>query len=61
MAREFAAGQRVVVVLGDNIFEHAQTDAIRAWATAPREALIFVTAVPDPESFGVVVYGEDGP
>jgi glucose-1-phosphate thymidylyltransferase len=60
MAREFAAGDGVVVVLGDNIFEHAQSEVIRAWAEHPHDALIFVTEVPDPESFGVVVYGEDG-
>jgi glucose-1-phosphate thymidylyltransferase len=60
MAREFAAGEGVVVVLGDNIFEHAQTQVIESWAERPREALIFVKDVPDPESFGVVVYGENG-
>jgi glucose-1-phosphate thymidylyltransferase len=60
MAREFAAGEGVVVVLGDNIFEHAQSEVIRRWADDPGDALIFVTEVPDPESFGVVVYGEDG-
>jgi glucose-1-phosphate thymidylyltransferase len=60
MAREFAAGEGVVVVLGDNIFEHAQTRAIESWAERPREALIFVKDVPDPESFGVVVYGKNG-
>ena len=61
MARDFAAGDKLVVVLGDNIFEHAHSEAIRAWAA--REdggAQIFVKAVPDPESFGVVVYDGDG-
>jgi glucose-1-phosphate thymidylyltransferase len=58
MAREFAAGEGLVVVLGDNIFEHAQTEAIQAWDG--ESALIFVKDVPDPESFGVVVYGEEG-
>jgi glucose-1-phosphate thymidylyltransferase len=60
MAREFAGGDGLVVVLGDNIFEHSQTEAIQTWVADPRAALIFVTDVPDPESFGVVVYGEDG-
>src|SRR3954465_8692198 len=57
MARDFAAGDKLVVCLGDNIFEHAQTDAIRGWEDG---ALVFVKEVPDPESFGVIVYDDDG-
>jgi glucose-1-phosphate thymidylyltransferase len=57
MARDFAAGDQLVVCLGDNIFEHAQADAIAAWDDG---ALVFAKDVPDPENFGVVVYGDDG-
>src|SRR5689334_614482 len=57
MARDFAAGDGLVVCLGDNIFENAQADAIRAWNEG---ALVFVKEVPDPESFGVVVYDGEG-
>ena len=60
MAREFAGGDPLVVVLGDNIFEHAHGDEIRSWAADGAGARIFVKEVPDPENFGVVVYGEDG-
>ena len=60
MARVFAGGDPLVVVLGDNIFEHAHADEIRAWAEDEAGARIFVKEVPDPENFGVVVYGEDG-
>ena len=60
MAREFAGGDPLVVVLGDNIFEHAHADDIRGWAEEADGARIFVKDVPDPENFGVVVYGEDG-
>ena len=60
MARDFAAGGPLVVVLGDNIFEHGHARDIAAWAERPDEALIFVKDVPDPEAFGVVVYGDDG-
>jgi glucose-1-phosphate thymidylyltransferase len=60
MAESFAAGQSLVVCLGDNIFEHVEAEAVRSWSETPGEALIFVTDVPDPERFGVVVYGEDG-
>ncbi len=57
MARAFAAGDQLVVCLGDNIFEHAQAAAIRAWSSG---ALVFVKDVPDPENFGVIAYGGDG-
>ncbi len=57
MARDFAAGDKLVVCLGDNIFEHAQADAIRSWEDG---ALVFVKEVEDPQSFGVVAYDADG-
>jgi glucose-1-phosphate thymidylyltransferase len=57
MARDFAAGEKLVVCLGDNIFEHAQAGAIASWGDG---ALVFAKEVPDPENFGVVAYGEDG-
>ena len=57
MAGRFAAGEQLVVCLGDNIFEQSQAEAIRAWEDG---ALVFVKEVPDPENFGVVVYGDDG-
>ena len=59
MARDFARDERLVVVLGDNIFERSQSAAIAAWASGGDRAMIFVKDVPDPENFGVVVY-EDG-
>ena len=58
MAREFAAEEPLVVVLGDNIFEHSHADEIAAWGGAG--ALVFVKDVPDPENFGVVVYDDEG-
>ena len=57
MARDFAARDKLVVCLGDNIFEFAQTEAIRSWADG---AMIFVKEVDDPQSFGVVAYDDDG-
>jgi glucose-1-phosphate thymidylyltransferase len=57
MARDFAADEKLVVCLGDNIFEHAQAGAIDSWGDG---ALVFAKEVPDPENFGVVAYGEDG-
>jgi glucose-1-phosphate thymidylyltransferase len=60
LAREFAGGDGLVVVLGDNIFERAQSDALQQWGQQPELAQIFVKAVPDPENFGVVIYGDEG-
>ena len=60
MAEGFAAGGKLVVCLGDNIFEHAEVSAIGEFVAADAGAMIFVKDVPDPERFGVVVYGEDG-
>jgi glucose-1-phosphate thymidylyltransferase len=60
MARDFAGGSPLVVVLGDNIFEYAQSGSVQDWAENSSRARIFVTEVSDPENFGVVVYGEDG-
>ena len=59
MARDFAAGAPLVVVLGDNIFEFAQSDEHAQWAERPARARIFVKEVADPENFGVVVYDEN--
>jgi glucose-1-phosphate thymidylyltransferase len=60
MAEAFVGGQRLIVCLGDNIFEYAEVEAVRAWARESEGALIFVKEVADPERFGVVVHGADG-
>jgi glucose-1-phosphate thymidylyltransferase len=60
MARDFAGDSPLVVVLGDNIFEFAQSSALADWLEDAGGAQIFVKSVPDPENFGVVVYGDDG-
>jgi glucose-1-phosphate thymidylyltransferase len=60
MARDFAAGEPLVVVLGDNVFEFSQERAIRDWSAGADGALIFVKEVPDPESYGVVAYDGGG-
>ena len=57
MARDFARDERLVVCLGDNIFEYSQREAIAEWKAG---ALVFAKEVPDPEQFGVVVYDGDG-
>lgn len=60
MARDYARGEQLAVVLADNIFEKAQSGALQAWQGDHDRALIFVKSVPDPENFGVVVLDADG-
>jgi glucose-1-phosphate thymidylyltransferase len=60
MAESFAGQDKLIVCLGDNIFEYAEADAIRSFVDGDDGAAVFVKEVPDPERFGVVVYGNDG-
>jgi glucose-1-phosphate thymidylyltransferase len=60
MAESFAGSDKLIVCLGDNIFEYAETAAIRSFVDGEEGAAVFVKEVPDPERFGVVVYDEDG-
>ncbi len=60
MAESFAAGGKLVVCLGDNIFEYAQTQEIARFVEGSATAQIFVTEVLDPERFGVVAYDGNG-
>jgi glucose-1-phosphate thymidylyltransferase len=57
MAEKFAGNDRLVVILGDNIFEYSQRPAVEAWNGG---TVVFVKDVPDPENFGVVAYDESG-
>jgi glucose-1-phosphate thymidylyltransferase len=56
MARDFARGDKLVVALGDNVFEYSQGEAIAGWRDG---AMAFVKQVEDPENFGVVAYDEN--
>jgi len=60
MAEDFAGGEPLIVVLGDNIFEYAHSAEIAAWGESGVGAQVFVKDVPDPENFGVVVYDSEG-
>jgi glucose-1-phosphate thymidylyltransferase len=60
MAESFAAGSKLVVCLGDNVFEYAEAEAIRSFVAGTGGAQIFVKEVSDPERFGVVAYDESG-
>jgi len=54
---DFAAGEHVAVILGDNIFEHHFADAAGAFK---KGAVSFFKQVPDARRFGSPVFTRDG-
>ena len=54
LAADFANGEPVVVVLGDNIFQRPIAPAVELFRTDPSGAMILLKEVEDPERFGVV-------
>ncbi len=53
LAEDFADGEKIVVILGDNIIEKSIRSATEAFAMQERGAKIMLKEVPDPERFGV--------
>jgi glucose-1-phosphate thymidylyltransferase len=54
----FAHGDRVCVILGDNVFEYAVAPYARAFAAQPKGARVLLKEVGDPERFGVAALDE---
>jgi len=59
LADDFADGDRIVVVLGDNIIEGSIRQGVLNFSRQPRGARVLLKEVPDPERFGVPAF-EDG-
>jgi len=60
LAEQFANGDSVFVVLGDNlVFGSSVAEAVRNFDAHPRGAKVFLKSVPDPERFGIAEI-EDG-
>jgi len=53
LAERFVASDRIIVMLGDNIFENSIADAVAAFAEQERGARILLKAIDDPRRFGV--------
>lgn len=53
LARHFAGGKKMVVVLGDNIFEHSIRAHVRSFERQKKGARVLLKRVEDPERFGV--------
>jgi len=61
IGREFVGGDRVALVLGDNIFYgHGLPEQLRAAAQYQAGATVFAYRVRDPERYGVVHFDERG-
>jgi len=53
LCEDFADGESIAVILGDNTTDADISDAVRAFQEG---ALVFLRGVPDPERFGVPVF-----
>ena len=53
LAEYFAGDEPVVVLLGDNIFEHSIKGAVQRFAADPRGARVFLAEVENPGAYGV--------
>lgn len=53
LAEEFAAGGRIVVILGDNIFQDKLTSYAQRFCQQQTGARVLLKKVPDPHRFGV--------
>jgi len=59
LAEPWAKGDKICVVLGDNIIEGDVRDAANSFNQQDKGAMVMLKEVPDPERFGVPVF-EDG-
>ncbi len=59
MAEDFADSDKLVVVLGDNIFEDSIKGAVEEFSKKASGAMIFLKEVSDPQRFGVAEVNED--
>ena len=55
LAEPWAKGDKICVVLGDNIIESEVRDAARSFEKQDKGAMVMLKEVPDPERFGVPV------
>jgi glucose-1-phosphate thymidylyltransferase len=56
LCEHFAEGQRIVVMLGDNILQKDITPYVRSFEAQGSGARILLKEVPDPQRFGVPVF-----
>ncbi len=59
LAEEFAGGESIALVLGDNVYEDDLRNAVEDFLREERGAKIIIKEVPDPHRFGVVAFSKD--
>src|SRR3984885_8689824 len=59
-AEPFLGDSPFVMYLGDNLLQGGMTELVRAFREQTPEALILLTAVPDPQNYGVAELGPGG-
>ena len=60
LARSFAEGNSVALILGDNIFGDDLSGAVKKFSKKEKGGLVVLKKVPDPERFGVASFFGDG-
>lgn len=60
LAKSFADGNPVVLILGDNIFGDDLSGAVKKFSKKDRGGLVVLKQVSDPERFGVASFRKDG-
>jgi glucose-1-phosphate thymidylyltransferase len=60
LAKDFADGDKIVVILGDNIIQKNIQQAAKDFSNQPRGAKLLLKEVPDPQRFGVAQVDQDG-
>jgi len=53
LAEKWAGQEKVIVILGDNIFEDSIKQAVEEFKVQPRGSKVFIKSVEDPKRFGV--------
>ncbi|MEO8126812.1 MAG: sugar phosphate nucleotidyltransferase [Bryobacteraceae bacterium] len=59
LAEHFAGGDKVCVILGDNIIEYSIRDAVESFESQPIGAQVLLKEVPDAQRFGVAEIAGD--
>lgn len=60
LAKSFADGNPVALILGDNIFGDDLSGAVKKFSKKERGGLVVLKQVPDPKRFGVASFRKDG-
>lgn len=61
LAEDFADNGKIIVILGDNLFQDNFEEAVKKFEKQKKGAKIFLKEVKDPERFGVPVFENNSP